>query len=223
MCFSAGASFTAAAALSGASIVSLKKAAHTRMLSFALTPLFFGIQQFCEGVVWITLSEPISWLHYTAIHSFIFFAGSWWPFWIPYSLYTAENNVRRKKVLAGITCGGIVVALILFFTWNIPLTNVAVVNHHLHYPAGCSIFAIKNKMIENSISTGLAVAYCFITIAPLFISTLLYAWVLGIAISIWLAVSYIFYAMAFPSTWCFFAAISSMIICFIVQRNRNGY
>ncbi|KTD57119.1 hypothetical protein Lsai_1723 [Legionella sainthelensi] len=55
MCFSASASFTAAGVIAAVGICSLLKARTYPLFLFALTPLFFAVQQALEGIVWITL------------------------------------------------------------------------------------------------------------------------------------------------------------------------
>ena len=82
MCFSVGASFATAGTLSVISLLSIKQVAHKKeLIPFALTPLFFGIQQACEGFVWITINngDTTSLLHVISMYSFLFFAAMFWP------------------------------------------------------------------------------------------------------------------------------------------------
>ncbi len=55
MCFSPEASFTASAVITTVGIISLKKSQNTESKIMACIPLFFGLQQFAEGVVWLSL------------------------------------------------------------------------------------------------------------------------------------------------------------------------
>jgi len=221
MCFSAGASFTAAAGLSLISLAAIKKTRNANLCVIAASPLFFAIQQACEGVVWLTLNagDTTSFLHTCAMHSFLFFAVSWWPFWIPYALYTVEKIPHRKKLLFLLSVIGTIVAIILFFRWNMLTSGVEIVNHHLNYPVEHYPFDTTNETYAFVASWIISLCYCVATVAPLFISSLLYMWVLGIIMSISLIVSYVFYAMALPSVWCFFAAVGSMMIYGIVTKN----
>lgn len=223
MCFSAGASFTAAAGLSLISLAAIKKTRNTNLIAIAASPLFFAIQQACEGIVWMTLNagDTTSFLHTCAVHSFLFFAGSWWPFWIPYDLYTVEKIPHRKKILFLLSVIGMIVAIILFFSWNLLTSGAEIVNHHLNYPVKNYPFGITNETYSFVASWVISLSYCVAVVTPLFISSLLYMWVLGIIMSISLIVSYIFYAMAFPSVWCFFAAISSILMYWIVSKNMQ--
>ena len=62
MCFSATASFGASIVLSAIGVVSIKKVQHHYQCMFAAIPLLFAIQQFSEGILWLTLPYPD--LHY---------------------------------------------------------------------------------------------------------------------------------------------------------------
>src|SRR5947207_8294564 len=100
MCFSAKASFIAAGSLSVIGLLSIRKASiiKKKLIPFASTPLIFAIQQASEGIVWITLTNDLPHYFYTfGIYSFVFFAGIWWPLWLPITLYIIENKVIRKK------------------------------------------------------------------------------------------------------------------------------
>ena len=55
MCFSAAASFTAGAVLTGIGVATLRKVEHPTYYLFASIPLLFAVQQFSEGVLWLTL------------------------------------------------------------------------------------------------------------------------------------------------------------------------
>lgn len=218
MCFSAKASFAAAGVLSIISLLSIKKARNKKLIPLAASPLFFAIQQACEGIVWLTFNagDTTSTLHTFAMYSFLFFAGIWWPISIPLVLYIPEKIHKRKKLLYYTFIIGIIVAIILFFTWILQTTGVENINHRLNYPVDNYPFGITNQRISYVLTWIISLLYCIATITPLFISSIGYTWILGCAISLGLIVSYIFYTMAFPSVWCFFAAISSIIIYFIV-------
>ena len=64
MCFSASASFIAAAALATTGVATLRMASRPSELPFAAVPLLFGIQQFIEGLTWL-----VTFLAAYAIHA----------------------------------------------------------------------------------------------------------------------------------------------------------
>src|SRR5438045_5035220 len=136
MCFSAGASFTAAGALSIISLLSIKQARTKKIIPVALTPLFFGIQQASEGFVWITLNngDTTSALHLISMYTFLFFAAVFWPTWIPASLYWVEDSYKRKQLLFKLMCCGILVCLLFLWAWLLKTCGAVIVVHHIHYP-----------------------------------------------------------------------------------------
>src|SRR5947207_2032011 len=147
MCFSAGASFTAAGALSIISLLSIKQARTKKIIPVALTPLFFGIQQASEGFVWITLNngDTTSALHLISMYTFLFFAAVFWPTWIPASLYWAEDSYKRKQLLFKLMCCGILVSLVFLWTWVLKTTGAVVVDHHILYPVAHYPFGSTNE------------------------------------------------------------------------------
>lgn len=55
MCFLATASFSAGIVLTVIGVASIKKSNHKSQLLFASNPFFFGLQQFAEGILWLTI------------------------------------------------------------------------------------------------------------------------------------------------------------------------
>ena len=98
MCFSADASFGAAACLLPMGLYSLRQAIRIRpaFVPFALTPIAFGIQQLAEAFVWrgLNASPPRSVDGPAAV--FLFFAIAWWPFWFPFSAAFAAPTPQRR-------------------------------------------------------------------------------------------------------------------------------
>jgi hypothetical protein len=223
MCFSANASFAAAGALSVIGLLSVRAAAHNKkLIPLAMTPLIFGIQQACEGVVWITLNngDTTSFLHTIGTYGFLFFASTWWPMWMPLTLYIAETIPKRKKLLRITVAIGTASAIMLFTSWLLYTTGAEVVGHHIDYPVTNYPFGITNTYIAQTISWIISAMYAIATITPFFISSIAYAWLAGIIIGAGLIIAYLFYLMAFPSVWCFFEAINSVLLYFLV-KNRD--
>ena len=59
MCFSATASFAAGTALSAVGGLTLRKSQGKVELPLALVPLLFGVQQFSEGFLWLSLGGDL--------------------------------------------------------------------------------------------------------------------------------------------------------------------
>lgn len=220
MCFSAQASFITAGILSTIGILAITKSKFKKITAIASTPLFFAIQQVFEGIIWVTINSgnSISLLHKFAVYGFVFFASTFWPTAIPISLYFIEQNKTRKKLLIGTSILGILFSIGYLICWFFMGVKAEVINHHIAY----KFINPKNKpnifyFLE---SIGLAI-YLIATAGSMFISSINYMWILGILVIISLIISQIFYYLAFGSIWCFFAAIISLLIYFIVDKNQK--
>lgn len=220
MCFSAQASFTAAAALSIIGIISIKKAENSKMKYFATAPMFFAIQQALEGIVWITLNkgDTTSVLSKIGVYGFLIIAGAFWPTAIPWSLYKLEKNRNRKHLLFYNFIIGSIIAIMCLL--NLIINGMVPQNahHHINY-----IYkSLPNYIVPyiNIIEQTIRAFYCLVTIGSFFISTISGMWILGIIGIIAFIVAYTFYCLAFGSVWCFFAAIASLTTYYIVSEYK---
>jgi hypothetical protein len=208
MCFSAGASFTSGVVLTVIGIACLKKSQHPSQQLFASIPLFFGIQQFTEGILWITIPDPD---HLIAekifTYLFLIFAQILWPFWIPLSVLMLEKNERRKKIHKALLAAGIMVSIYMAYCLLSYNVKAKIEGHHIRYVQDYpSIFRGYGTVL-----------YVLATIAPAFFSTIRRIWIFGTAIVISYGVSAIFYEHYVLSVWCFFLAIISMSIYLIMR------
>jgi len=207
MCFSATASFAAAAGLGAMGAVTLREAKTKSRIPLAAMPLLFGIQQAVEGVVWISARVP--WLQTTAAFVYVLFSHVLWPFCVPFAVGAIEPPGRRKTVLKGfLLCG---VALSLWLAAYIVRGPVMA-----SLTTGCVVY----QMILPPIPYGLA-AYVFVTCFSCLISSHKFIRVLGLAMLGALAIALWAYQQAFYSVWCFFAAILSIIIYAHLRQGRG--
>ena len=223
MCFSATASFTAAASLSLIGIANLWKVKDSRWYPFAAIPLLFGLQQFFEGLVWITLNQGdhVNKLHSVSVYVYIIFASMVWPIWIPNSFYILEKHKRRKKILnlvrfIGYGCG---IFSLFFLTQNV--ITVEALHHHLYYP----FFNHALDFIVPITYLPIVVGICYIfylsaTLMPLFISSVPLTWLAAIFGGVFYAVAQSHFYLYFSSVWCFFAALISALSYVIIIRTR---
>jgi hypothetical protein len=133
MCFSAGASFGAAAVLSIVGAVAVIKAKTIPQGLFAAIPFIFSIQQVAEGMLWLSFNNDDIPGRSFFTYVFLVFAIMFWPIWIPLTTRLLEKDVTRKKILTVILVAGIIVSagfasIILFY----PLEAVAT-HHHIQY------------------------------------------------------------------------------------------
>ena len=132
MCFSAEASFTAAALLiplGGLAVVRAAKVA-PKYTPLCALPLLFGLQQAMEGMVWVAGGGPdAAWVERFSL-AYMFFSWIAWPVWVPVSVYFLEPPRRRPLYIAfavgGAMLGG--VQYIPYFTHEGWLTTTFLAN-----------------------------------------------------------------------------------------------
>jgi hypothetical protein len=218
MCFSATASFTTALVLVPVGVYCVKKSAslHKAYWLFALIPVFFGIQQFFEGLVWLGLSSDDAGTTRFAAMGFIFFSHLFWLIWIPLSCYAVESNLIRRKfyfflIVFGAAHGLSLYAPLLFHQdW----LTVKMVNQSINYKATL----LHDEDIPIIMMN---ILYATFTLVPLFLASDRHIKIFGAVIVISLAVTSLYFNYAFISVWCFFAAVLSFyILIMMLQKTK---
>lgn len=208
MCFSAEASFTASALLTGIGATTVRSSPTKAFLYLAIIPFFFAIQQFSEGVQWLALSHyhiPIT-VQHAFIYSFLTFALLIWPIWMPLAFAKVELNPQRRTLMYVILCCGLILSILNLMTiWQQDI-RISVATHSLQYTGAYSY---------------LNYVYPFIVLIPFFISTLQRAKLIGLLYTVGLTIAYYFYESALISVWCFFAAIASLGFYFLFKENHD--
>jgi hypothetical protein len=223
MCFSAQASFIAAGTLTAIGLLSTRTAIHNKkLLPLATTPLFFALQQAAEGFVWITLHNNTmpNYLHATSMYSFVFFAGIWWPTWVPLTMLCLETNPARRRLLFSTLFFGATTSLLYLISMIIQPVTVAIVGHHLYYPTLSYPFGSGNTILQY-IDNTIPELYLIATVLPFFLSSIRYMWTIGLIMGLACLTSQLFYHPTTASVWCFFAAIASMLIHGIVKTQKK--
>jgi hypothetical protein len=212
MCFSAGASFAGGVVISAIGVASVKKVRKPSQRLFAVIPLLFGFQQFAEGVLWITLrSGEYDWLQSAATYIFLITALVIWPVMIPLSMWLMEEVKMRKKILTGlIITGGI---LSLFYAFCLISYNISpqINGFHIQY-----VDYFPRTLVNIAF-----IFYLVSTIAPLFVSSVRRMWIFGILIAVSCIITGIFFAQYLTSVWCFFAALISVVIYWILRESQT--
>jgi hypothetical protein len=210
MCFSAGASFAGGIVISAVGVATARKVEKPTQRLFAGIPLFFGFQQFAEGVLWITLrTGGHDWLQNAATYVFLVTAMVIWPVMIPLSMWLMEEGKKRKKILAGLIVTGGLLSLFYAFCFISYDVSPRINNFHIQY-------------IDNFPRTLVTVAsffYPVATVSPLFVSSVRRMWLFGILITISYIVTGIFFAQYLTSVWCFFAALISVAIYWVLSKS----
>jgi len=234
MCFSASASFIAAGFLSTIAIATLHRATRPQIKPVALLPLFFGIQQGLEGLVWISLNAPGDslWWHIIqgiGIYGFVFFAALFWPIWIPYALYCVEENTSYRKLLYKVVITQLILAAVYIISWHFTPIIATNINCHIAY----SIFSMQFSWLAynptslllrlglNFVKAFISIAYLSATAFVFFGSSIPYAKVMGTLILAAYVVAELGYRLSFASVWCFFAAVISMLTYYVVYTYQK--
>lgn len=213
MCFSAGASYTAAVLLSVGGAFILSQVKEKRQRLFAAIPCIFALQQFFEGILWT--SYGYNWgpvFEGIGTYGFLFFAVSFWPLWLPLSTYIMETNKHVKRVLFYfllLGCFMFVASLLSLILYG---ARSEVLSCHIQY-------FVEFPYISNDIGLLL---YGLSTIVPVFISTTRYMKLFAVAVLLSLFGSAYFYSGFFISTWCFFSAALSILIFMILHQKKDG-
>jgi hypothetical protein len=213
MCFSAGVSFGASAVILVISVASFKKASTPAQAVLAGIPLFFGIQQAIEGVLWLSLRhEEYHYLYSFATHSFLVLALVVWPTMIPLMAMLPEQDERRKKILKFLLGAGVLVSLFHLYCLIHFGASASAKPNHIRYE-----FHFPESMLYIS-----SIIYFVPALIPAFISGIKALRWLGLALVCSYAFSWIFYHHYIISVWCFFATIiSGIALIAIVQMQAK--
>ena len=203
MCFSATASFSAAAVLLGIGTLTLRSALATRQrraLPFAAIPMLFAVQQFVEAVIWLTFSHEAPLLNSVMSHVYSFFSHVLWPVYVPVAVLLLEPaGWRRLALIAFVAAGAAVGAYLLYILLAFPVVSRPT-GQHIEYDS--PHFFAAATMTLYLLSTALS---------PL-LSTHRMVVVFGALALLSFGAAYAFYATWFISVWCFFAALLSSVV-----------
>lgn len=200
MCFSATASFAAGGSLSAVGVATLRKTRAPAEVPFAAVPLFFGIQQTAEGLVWLSLGSGNAALNTIASHAFYIFATIGWPVFLPIAIFLIEPVRWRRKALLALEALGVVVgAYFAYFMATIPVTSKITGLHIIYAHPSFYIYEVL-------------AAYIVVTCGSCLLSSRRIINLFGILALLSFAIAHLFYYVALVSVWCFFAAVLSIVV-----------
>lgn len=183
-------------------------------LPVAAIPLIFGIQQVCEGLVWIGMNRRNEELTRLSAMSFLFFALAFWIFWIPFCAAFLERRRKVKTLLGFIAFLGLIGGATLFFPLlsNPDGLRTTVIHHSVHYdyPSPPTAHAASEILWHG--------CYLAIVVVPLIVlknRTLLW---FGTALVASAVTSHLYFVYAFASVWCFLAAFLSLYLAYLFRN-----
>lgn len=211
MCFSATASFGAGIVLTGAGVITRLKIISPAQKPFAAIPFLFAIQQFMEGFVWLSLTNPnfATW-HLPATYVFLIFAQVVWPVWVPFSILKLEPKENPKKILRVFFYLGTLVSIYLAYCLFAYPVQSDIADYHIRYTLSFPVIMIP--------ASGL-LYFIPITISP-FVSSVKRMNFLGFAILGSYIVTILYYQEHVISVWCFLAAILSVLVFSVLSSQK---
>ena len=211
MCFSAEASFIGGAVLTTIGVLSVRKNREPSQRLIATMPLIFGLQQISEGFVWTALRSPGNELQ-LKIAAYVFLTAALliWPTFVPMSVRLLESDPLRRKLLNVLTGLGILLSLaylsgMLLFEMTAQISSL-----HISYSANAPQPYLRMAYL----------AYLAVTLLPFFITSARRIYLLGAVVVVSYAIAAYFYAEILLSVWCFFAAVTSIVVWWIVGEQK---
>ena len=229
MCFSATASFGASAVLGVTGIIAVAKAKTKPQRLFATIPLIFAVQQITEGLLWLSLknADMASWQPLLT-YIYLVFAMAVWPLWVPLTIRLMEKDERSKRIMNVLVGMGAVVAICVVLALSIypvqpmtpvclscPLSSTPSFNQHIHYQ-----FSIPPLI--KALLGPFTVLYVLSTIITPFLSSIKKMKWLGIIFLTSYLFAVILYHGFVISVWCFFAALLSFVVLWIIIGLRKS-
>ena len=214
MCFSAEASFTGGIIISAIGIVTVTKVHKPSQLLFACIPIFFGIQQFTEGILWLSIPNPdLVNLQKFSAYLFLIMAQVLWPAMIPLSVLMMEENKKRKGALQALLGAGLAVSL--YYTYCLLAFTVSprIMGYHILY----------DNTFPESLAMFVFIVYVIATMPPLFVSSIKRTHLMGILMFLSCAVTAFFFTQYLTSVWCFFAALISVVVLWILSDSKRKF
>jgi hypothetical protein len=208
MCFSAGASFAGGALITTIGVLTVRKNSEPSRRVFAAMPLIFGVQQISEGFVWVALQSPgHEMMSGIAACIFLFAAVILWPVYVPLSVLLMEKEQGSRRIMFPLLFIGLLVSA--YYAVRLLTSEIypVISSHHIKYTG------------EFPRTWALAVfsGYLIATLVPFFISTRRRMWILGLLMALSCLVTGIFYKEYLTSVSCFFAALISITVWYIIS------
>lgn len=216
MCVSAEASFGLTGVLVPVGIYCLKTAARRDWLALpiATIPLLFGVQQFCEGLVWVGVGRGDAELTRFAALGYLFFALAFWLFWIPFSAVFFERRPRIKWILGLGAFLGLMGGAIQFVpvVLNPEALRVTVIHHSIRYDYPAPPPQLTAPPLAGNLF--------YLAVISLPLVFMKYKKLIGYctALVVSAVISHVFFLYAFASVWCFFAAILSLYLAYLFYK-----
>jgi len=209
MCFSASASFTASAGLLIIGAVAFKQAKTIPQHVLAGIPLVFAFQQFGEGLLWISLMNAgwSGWQSFS-MYFFLVIAQVLWPSYVPFSMLLFERNPLRKRILQLLLGVGALTSIYFIICLAVYPAAPVMNDHHISYQLE---FPMTGKWYGG-------IPYLLAAACSPFVSSIKPLRWFGAVLVFSYLIAYILYGDELISVWCYFAAVLSILIIYLVRK-----
>lgn len=199
MCFSLKMSLVSATYLLSIAYLCHRRMSHRRIL--ILFPLLFGLQQLAEAAVWATFDYGLSaTIRHVCSYLYLLFAYLVWPVFVPYCFYQIEPPGDRKRQLQYLCFVGLAVCLYLL---------VQLLRYPLTIDTVCGSIRYYLGSFGWTCYLPIVMAYLLAVVVPCLVSSIPRSSIFGLGVFGAWVVSAVVYEYAFTSVWCFFAALIS--------------
>ena len=220
MCFSATASYGTAAVLVATGLYAVRQAKRLPppYWLWALVPAFFGFQQAFEGRVWQALDSGDANAAVFFALGFHFFSHFLWLWWFPLCSALVEPGKLRKRVFFGCAVFGALAGTLVYSVMLLhsEWLSVALRGHSIHY----NFSAPWHSPIHLPVTA--AMLYGLIILLPLLFSSHMKIRIFGGLIALSMALASEVFSAAYVSVWCFFAAVLSLYLVYMVRGVAAG-
>ncbi len=197
--------------LTAIGVASVKKINKPSQALYASMPLLFACQQFIEGFVWLSLTNPeYSYWQSIPTNLFLFFAQVLWPIWVPLSIFLIEENKTRKKILLVLLAIGILLSSYISYCMFNYTVDAYLSPYHVNYVPH---FPKINPM--------LGALYFLPIFLPSFVSGIKNMFWQGLLLVLSYVVTKLLFNDAVISVWCFFAALVSIMVFLVMSKLPN--
>lgn len=211
MCFSAQASFGSALFLTGMGAVALSQTRSKQERLLGSIPLLFAIQQAMEGVMWMNHHTATNWWYTVSPYIFLLIASAW-PTIIPVAVWLMEKNNNRAQDMQLFITMGIIYTITSFIALAVFNVHAAVTDH----------IAYDIETPEHTPYRFLQFWYLITVTVPPCIATTKHMRLFGIGALVSFVASHTWQTFHVASIWCFFAALLSSLIVYVLYENKKN-
>jgi uncharacterized protein YacL len=163
-------------------------------------PLIFALQQAVEGWIWLNQSSLATNMEAILTFIFPFIAYCFWTSWVAFAVRSCETDPLRRQILLGLLIIGLLVSsFFCFYLLKGPLEAI-IINHSILYGFTFPWYATSQWLY------GLAIIGATLTSSYKLIN------LFGIGLIISYNIAQIAFTPTYPSVFCFFSALISVII-----------